>query len=356
MSLRRLGYLFLGASLLTCGRDETEVFFLRGDGEPVSEQIAWPDAWALRALRHPSRPAKLATTLYEQGLRLGDADGRGEVFFRGITVAEVDRDPGSEDVIVGFLSNNSRFGIIRGGVAETKATTRVPRDFRLVDYDGDERTDIVGLDWYGDVFVMYDYLAAESLDGATSLIGSVVAPPSQVANTDRPRLLDVFDFDGDGRLDVVTLGGDGVARIFLGAGNVVDLPGLRRFVVAANLDGTAGEELVSYVDDGEGVVFRWTGSAAEVSHRFTGPRLGLRVGSILEVGDVTSDGLDDLVLGDTDSERFMLLASDGTAPSAPLDIGLAAGIRISSVAIGDFDGDGTSELAAAQIPQPGGCH
>lgn len=354
MSPRRLLCLFLGASLLTCGRDETEVFFLRGDGEPVAEHMEWPDSSTLRALPHPSRPTKLATTLDKQGLRIGDRENKSEVFFRGSAVAEVERDPGSEDVIVGFLSNNSRFGIIREGVAETKATGRVPRDFLLLDYDGDGRTDIVGLDWYGDVFVMYDYLSAESLDGASSVIGSVVPPPSEGFNTDRPRLVDAFDFDDDGRLDVVALGGDGVARIFLGAGSVLVLLELTRFVVAANLDGTAGEELVSYVDDGEGVVFRWTGSAAEVSHRFTRPVLGAT--SMLEVGDVTSDGLDDLVLGDSDSERFLLLASDGTAPSAPLDIGLAAGIRISSVAIGDFDGDGTSELAAAQIPQPGGCY
>jgi hypothetical protein len=181
--------------------------------------------------------------------------------------------------------------------------------------------------------------------------------------------LTVGDFDSDGHADIAVASAPGPDQvtILLGTGADQFAPAptspervaadarssvLPVAVTAADLnhDGhpdlaTAnayGDSVTLLLGRGNGDFGRATGSPVKVR---TAPRHRATVSSVA-AGDFDGDGHPDLVTADTSANRVSVLLGDGTgtfteAPTSPVD----AGPGPSSVAIADLDGDGHPDLA-----------
>ncbi len=169
------------------------------------------------------------------------------------------------------------------------------------------------------------------------------------------------DLDKDGRLDLVVSGEDSnIVSIFHGSGDGsfgprVDVPvrGVGRCVAVVDLDGDSRLDLVLAM--GDSLAFLHGGT--DGSYRALGS-IGVGHGpASLSVGDMNGDSLPDIValsdisnavtivVGNRDSTVVLKsVFAMGARPET--GVTLARGYRL--VAIGDVDGDGRSDIAAAR--------
>jgi hypothetical protein len=142
--------------------------------------------------------------------------------------------------------------------------------------------------------------------------GFTPAPDSPVAVGPRPVSVAVGDFNGDGIPDVAVAGlGSSSVSILLGNGN---------------------------------------GSFTEAPHS---PLAALSFPSSVAVGDFNGDGIPDVAVAGFDGDLVTILLGNGngTFTPVPVNISVITGIYPAySVAVGDFNGDGTPDLA---VPNTG---
>ena len=177
----------------------------------------------------------------------------------------------------------------------------------------------------------------------------------------RPRSVAAADFNGDDAADlaVVSLGSHDVS-ILLANGDGTFQPASSfptddrpEWVTVADLDGDGARDL-AVVSAGDG--FTPTGHISVLAGNGDGTfQPGVRhatgVGAVsVSVGDVNADGRPDLLAAalssaGAGSSALVLLASADGAFEAPR--AFATGSRPNSVGIGDFDGDGRTDVATA---------
>lgn len=291
-------------------------------------------------------------------LSLGNGDGTfaeawsGEAppyELRGLAIGDVDGD-GSIDVVFAATEGTSmRRGLGDGTLGDAVALGNTPTTAppRVADVDGDDIDDVIGLR-DGGIFV----IASGTPDEQSHSIDGIGASG-----------LDVADIDGDGALDYLVAAGalhyvrgDGAA----GFGDTAELDvegGLSR-VIAADIDGDGDLDVVG---DGRnhpaGVIF---GGLAWLENRdgvlqaaqYTDP-LGLEVHG-LATADLDDDGVHDIITMEGVSMSTSLYrgaAHAGTfavtgSGRAPWKAGLQGGL-----AIGDYDEDGTLDVAFADLGQ-----
>ena len=160
-----------------------------------------------------------------------------------------------------------------------------------------------------------DLAITNYVDGTVTVLlgdgtgGFAAGPGSPFTVGQAPTSAAVGDFNGDGRLDLaITNSGDGTVTVLLG-------------------NGTQGFTAT-------------TGSPFTVG---TGP-------SSVAVGDFNRDGKPDLAIANAGSNNVTVLLNSGTgsftpAPGSPFP----AGSNPDSVAVGDFNGDGNPDLAIANF-------
>jgi hypothetical protein len=199
------------------------------------------------------------------------------------------------------------------------------------DLDGDGRLDLA--------------VANGGSDGAALLAGrgdGSFAAPVRWDVRARPSTLLLYDYDGDGRLDLLA-GGEAPGLTFrrgLGDGRLDELrvlPLAERptALKAADLDGDGRDELL-ILDGSRLLVVR--------DRRVTTSEVGRPLVG-LALGDADGDGRADLAAVDESGALLLFPGAAGDRFAAPLAVAAPPAVR--AVHLADLDGDGRSELCAA---------
>lgn len=223
-----------------------------------------------------------------------------------------------------------------------------PFSAAIGDTTGDIYADIIAVANFDDnsvsVFKKREGGAFSALAGSPIMLGSADA---------RPHGLDVADIDGDSDLDIVTanlatnsvtvLLGDGEENFVLSTNLPVGATPYQ--VRAADLDNDGDQDLVVpnrddntvtvLLNDGMGTLTASAGSPFVVGE---GPRF-------VEVAQVVGNLNPDIVVANTDGNSVTILTGNGTGGfSESLGSPVSVGERPNSVALGDIDGDGDTDI------------
>ncbi len=247
--------------------------------------------------------------------------------------------------------HDSGLGSLSPGTGTPRFETRIEiptglvlhSDFAVGDFDGDQDVDMVVVGYTGDLQVMIGS-------------GSVFTPGQHLAIGGHSFWIDQGDFDRDGDIDLAVLQKDGYAvTVLINDGNATFTPGpsyaigpdsLQVLVADANEDGLL-DLMVARINSPEIVVFAGDGHGAfSPTQSITVPDGGESF--TLAVGDVTHDGLPDLVVSDPLLDRVLIY------PGRPVTVDFAPNPTILPIpgapgwcSIGDLDGDGLVDLAVS---------
>jgi hypothetical protein len=170
----------------------------------------------------------------------------------------------------------------------------------------------------------------------------------------------VGDFDGDGNSDVIVRDGNGTLFLYPGnggtgflarkqLGGIGDWVGMTAIVAAGDLNGDGHPDIVGR--DSTGTLWLYPNNGAEgfgtrVQLGATGAFAGMT--AIQGVGDFNGDGHADLLARDAAGD-VLLYPGNGTSATtlgAPITIATGWGSYTGIMGIGDFDGDGKSDVLA----------
>ena len=286
-----------------------------------------------------ARRAQLATSADVAAVAAADLDQDGQV-----DAITLDRATATVSV---------RRGDGRGGWSAT-ASAPVPADPTAMatgDVDGDGDLDLVVSG--GGVMAVLPGDGAGTFGAPRTVLDAFVTRLVAVA---------LGDFNGDGHLDVAVshdgvecphcppnalawLAGDGTGN-FISAGLTFLEPGVGYDLRTADFDGDGADDIAGALEqeglpDGGAFLFR---TATGLYHSFVAPGSGW---TSVAIGDFDGDGEPDLAMSEADRNRVTLIRWDGSGLSLDRNIDLAPGISPLALVAGDFDGDGRTDLVAS---------
>lgn len=187
--------------------------------------------------------------------------------------------------------------------------------------------------------------------GACADVAAPVYTARRLALTVVGQELRAADVDGDGHLDLVSVGSGGAAvrpwidGDFAGA-TVHTLPDDTVGLALADLDGDGRLDLATALPERGALVW-----LPDVASGFP-PTRELALSAVLRTlvaGDINGDGLADIVAAVDDTDELLLLHGDPRGPILKQRLHLG---EANALAVADLDGDGHSEVMAS-LPGPG---
>jgi hypothetical protein len=218
----------------------------------------------------------------------------------------------------------------------------------IADLNGDGRRDLAVAN-FGDPLIGGDGTISVFLGDSNGTFSAATQYPTGAAG---PQSVAIGDLNGDGRLDLavahgsnrisVLLGNDGGGFQTLTPSSVAfgDLNGDGRLDLAVanfGVDTAAGAGTTVSV-----LYSRGDGTFAVVTHN----TLGTNPSSVA-IGDLNGDGQSDLAVANAGSNTVSVFMNDGIGNLVLAATPYATGTDPSSVAIGDLNGDGRLDLAVA---------
>ena len=204
-----------------------------------------------------------------------------------------------------------------------------------------------------------DIAVADSTSGAGAVSillgnGNGTFQPAMTSPTGSiPAGIAIADFNGDGFLDVVTANsGSNNVSVLLGKGDGT-FKAAASYALASGGSNPAGVTVADFNSDGSpDIAVAGTGNVSVVINKGTGvfsPAVGYAAGNgarSIVVGDFDLDGTADLAVANANSSDLSILSGigDGTFGSPSNS---TVGDTPQAVTVGDFNGDGRPDLAAA---------
>ncbi len=231
------------------------------------------------------------------------------------------------------------------------ATGLSPAAVVVGDFNGDSKADIAIAN-NGDNTVTV--LLGDGIGGFTAAVGSPFSVGKQ------PASIAISDFNGDGKADLAIVNStDNTVTVLLGNGSggfspAVHSPfavgGHPRSITIADFNGDGKADLATanygsanvtvLLGDGTG---NFTGASGSPFTVGTNP-------FSIAAGDFNGDGHADLAVGNQGSNNVTVLLGNGSGGfTSPVGNPFAVGNHPNSVAVGDFNGDGKADLAAANF-------
>ena len=280
----------------------------------------------------------------------------------GIDLGDMDGD-GLNDMVTGnyggdfsvFVNASTGIGDIDFESKSDFTLVNYTNDIKLADFDGDGKLDVAAVT-EDDAFNAYLEVARNttSAPGSVSFTNDVNITLDGYSWT-----LDVTDFNGDGKIDIVVMDADnGVVSVYENSSTVgaISFEDDVDFTIGADpYDVTFGDinadglpDIITL--DGTALsvsVLENTSSAGSVSFAAKedfGLSLSTSISTnLLEVGDLNGDGLPEIMV--QNNETFSIFENETTtsiAFAAPNEI--AASLNLGLFAMGDFNGDGKLDL------------
>ncbi len=278
--------------------------------------------------------------------------------------------PGAVDEFQVSLPDNGRLTatVHTGSALNTRLTLLGPDGQLLIQSDGQSPTDpddlIVQHLLAGTYVLKLAGLAGGTGNYTLSTEFEPATPPNQSVFADyptnypfalSPRFGAVGDFNGDGRLDVVTANTNtGDVSLLLGLGDGT-FQTARNFPVGVQPLGIAvgdfngdGKLDVAVANSGSGDVSILLGRG---DGTFAPERRvpGVDGGSFMATADLNGDGKLDLVIGSLSSNDVSVLLGNGDGTFQPEVLYATGGKAPARLALGDFNGDGYPDIAAANF-------
>lgn len=246
-----------------------------------------------------------------------------------------------------------------------------PFDLTVADFDGDGMLDVAKTNDDDLVIDLYRNTSADAQDAAINFARTELSPPGPV----QTRNVDSGDLDGDGLPDLVVSRGSNGDRIIIfrnistvgdiqfAGGTSIILPFIgENFRIArrpkiADLDGDGKSEIIiSNETDNTIYIYRNESNVGAISFNTSQIELtatGVTVGiSGLDVKDLNGDGFPDIVANPFISSAnifvFRNIGGPGTISFDDALVVTAPAGLVNSV-IGDFDGDGLSDVASSSV-------
>ncbi len=272
------------------------------------------------------------------GIAVGDFNGDGK---QDIALAATGQ------IVIGLGDSNGGF---MQNATITVGTT--PRSIVASDFNNDGKTDLaVANSGSNNVSI----LLGDGSGGFSQAVGSPVSAGSG------PQSVAVGDFNSDGKNDLAVANSGGNVTILLGSGNggfsqaagsPVSAGNTPNFVAVGdfNNDGKQDLAVVNYDFNFGGVtILLGTGSGGFIS----GQPIGLGAGSLpstMAIGDFNGDGQQDLAIPISGGSSTAILLGNGSggftdADGSPVNSGSGP----YGVAVGDFNGDGKQDFAVTNI-------
>jgi len=289
-----------------------------GDGKP-DLAVASLNSNTVSLFRNTSTPGEITSGSFAEKVDLFTGSSP-----YGVAIGDIDSDGKSELIVPNYNSNsvsvfrnNCTMGSITAGSFDARIdfpSGNNPYDVAIGDIDGDGKPDLAVTNWGSNTVSLF---RNTSTSGSITLAS--LADKVDFTTGTNPCMVAIADIDGDGKHDLT-----------------ITNSGSDSFSIFRNIS-TSGSLTI--------------GSIEPRADFLTGPAEGSRA---LAVGDIDGDGKPDLVISNTFAGSNKLYVFRNTSSPGIIGVGslaaridFTAGAGVSSIAIGDVDGDGKSDLVVA---------
>jgi hypothetical protein len=218
-----------------------------------------------------------------------------------------------------------------------------PNSVAVGDFNGDGISDLAVADGNGSVNILLG-----NSNGSFRAAGA----PIQLGHD--PTSIAVRDFNRDGKLDLVTMNNDATVSVLLGNGDgtfqsavpyTTTLPTGNAYLAVGDFAGNGIPDL-AVVAGNEVIVMMGAGDGTFPSNFISGFTVapGANLTSIA-VGDFNGDGIPDLAVTDAGNNSVDVLLGSGNGSFVNFHINPLFAIGPTSLAVGDFNGDGRLDVA-----------